>query len=125
MMCPNCNFIEKDEVFGDPATCPKCGAIYEKALRVKALRDKLEREQARAATPVAEEHSKPSRKGSVPPIAKSVDTGAMHVKITDIDLPFWSMVQLLVKWALASIPALLILILIFVGFTSLFGVLFR
>lgn len=29
--------------------------------------------------------------------------------ITDIRIPFWSMVILLVKWALAAIPALLIL----------------
>ena len=42
MKCPNCDFIDKDEAFGDPATCPKCGAIYEKALRVKVLKEQLE-----------------------------------------------------------------------------------
>lgn len=125
MKCPNCDFIEKDEAFGDPAICPKCGAVYEKALRAKAFRDKFEREQAHTVLPAAEGHNKPARKKFVPPTAQAIDTGAMHVKITDIDLPFWSMVQILVKWALASIPALLILMLIFVGFTSLFGVLFR
>jgi hypothetical protein len=32
--------------------------------------------------------------------------------VTDIKIPFWSMVVLLVKWALASIPALIVLIVI-------------
>jgi hypothetical protein len=32
--------------------------------------------------------------------------------VTDIKIPFWSMVVLLVKWALASIPAVIILIII-------------
>lgn len=39
MKCPNCDFIDKDEAFGQPPTCPKCGAIYEKALRVRQLKE--------------------------------------------------------------------------------------
>lgn len=31
------------------------------------------------------------------------------VQITDIEMPFWSMVVFMVKWVLASIPAFLIL----------------
>lgn len=46
MKCPNCDFIDKDEAFGEPATCPKCGAIYEKALKVKQLKNKLEKQKA-------------------------------------------------------------------------------
>jgi len=46
MKCPNCDFTDKDEAFGDPATCPKCGAIYEKALRVQQLKQKLETQKA-------------------------------------------------------------------------------
>lgn len=49
MKCPNCDFIDKDEAFGDPATCPKCGAIYEKALRVQQLKKKLEMQKASSA----------------------------------------------------------------------------
>lgn len=116
MKCPNCDFIEKDEVFGDPATCPKCGAIYEKALRIKAdrerkeLYEKINKETSRSQGSVHHGLS-----GSATPVG---------VKITDIDLPFWSMVQLMVKWALASIPAVLILMLIFVGFISIFRAMF-
>jgi hypothetical protein len=36
----------------------------------------------------------------------------LNVIVTDIHMPFWSMVIFMVKWALASIPAILILALI-------------
>ena len=35
-----------------------------------------------------------------------------EVVVTDVKIPFWSMVVLLVKWAIAAIPALIILIVI-------------
>jgi len=34
------------------------------------------------------------------------------VTIRDIDVPFWRIVMILVKWSIASIPALVILMLI-------------
>ncbi|MDH5535335.1 MAG: hypothetical protein OEZ08_07185 [Betaproteobacteria bacterium] len=40
------------------------------------------------------------------------------VVVTDIRIPFWSMVVLLVKWALAAIPAVIILVLIWVATTA-------
>jgi hypothetical protein len=35
-----------------------------------------------------------------------------EVVVTDIKIPFWSMVVLMVKWAVAAIPALIILLVI-------------
>ena len=35
-----------------------------------------------------------------------------EVVVTDIKIPFWSMVVLLVKWTIAAIPAVIILFLI-------------
>ena len=35
-----------------------------------------------------------------------------EVVVTDIKIPFWSMVVLMVKWAIAAIPAVIILIVI-------------
>lgn len=35
-----------------------------------------------------------------------------EVVVTDIKIPFWSMVVLLVKWTLAAIPAIVILVVI-------------
>ena len=40
-----------------------------------------------------------------------------EVVVTDIKIPFWSMVVLMVKWAIAAIPALIILMLL-VAFIS-------
>lgn len=39
----------------------------------------------------------------------SLDSGERRVVVTDIRMPFWSMVVFMVKWAIASIPALFIL----------------
>jgi hypothetical protein len=35
-----------------------------------------------------------------------------EVVVTDVKIPFWSMVVLMVKWAIAAIPALIILLVI-------------
>jgi len=49
--------------------------------------------------------------------------GVPAVRVVDVDMPFWSMVGFMVKWALASIPALfvvgfiiMIIIAMFTGF---------
>lgn len=35
-----------------------------------------------------------------------------EVVVTDVKIPFWSMVVLMVKWAIAAVPALIILLVI-------------
>lgn len=40
------------------------------------------------------------------------DGSSIHVIVSDVKMPFLSMVIFMVKWAIASVPALLILILI-------------
>ena len=35
-----------------------------------------------------------------------------EVVVTDVKIPFWSMVVLMVKWAIAAIPAVIILMLL-------------
>lgn len=39
-----------------------------------------------------------------------MEVNSNQVVVTDIKIPFWSLVVLLVKWALAAIPAVFILI---------------
>jgi hypothetical protein len=46
------------------------------------------------------------------------------VKVVDLDIPFSQMVVLLVKWAIASIPAVLILFAIVTALGFVFGGLF-
>jgi hypothetical protein len=47
------------------------------------------------------------------------------VVVVDVKIPFWSMVTLLVKWALASIPAIIILFVIGALLSALFGGVFH
>jgi hypothetical protein len=44
-----------------------------------------------------------------------------EVVVTDIKMPFLSMVVFMIKWAIASIPAIIILTLLFGLFSMLFG----
>ena len=39
----------------------------------------------------------------------STEPTLTSVRVIDIDLPFWSIVRLVVKWTIASIPAFLIM----------------
>ena len=47
-----------------------------------------------------------------------------EIVVTDIKIPFWSMVVLMVKWALAAIPAIIILIVIGSVLSMVVGALF-
>lgn len=47
-----------------------------------------------------------------------------EVTVVDIKMPFWSMVVFMVKWAIASIPALIILALLGVMLAGVLGGLF-
>ena len=52
------------------------------------------------------------------------NNGLSHVSIVDIKMPFWSMVVFMVKAALASIPAVIILAFIFSILSGIFGGIF-
>jgi len=49
---------------------------------------------------------------------------AQEVVVTDNKIPFFSMVVLLVKWALAAIPAMIILIIIGMVLSMVLGAMF-
>ena len=51
--------------------------------------------------------------------------GRNEVVVVDIKIPFWSMVVLMVKWTLAAIPAIVILIAIATFISAVFGGLFH
>ena len=48
-----------------------------------------------------------------------------EVVVIDVKIPFWSMVVLLVKWAIAAIPAVIILFAIGAAASLVFGGLFH
>ncbi len=62
---------------------------------------------------------------STAPEAASPGPQTLSVRVTDIRMPFFSMVVFMVKWAVASVPALLMLIvlavLFWMGTVALFG----
>ncbi len=43
------------------------------------------------------------------------------VVVVDVKIPFWSMVILLVKWAIAAIPAMIILLVLAAAFSTVLG----
>mgnify|MGYP001600945672 CR=1 FL=1 len=47
-----------------------------------------------------------------------------EVVVTDVKIPFWSMVVLMVKWAIAAIPALIILLVIGAVASMVFAAIF-
>lgn len=136
MQCPNCEYVATEEAFGDPAKCPDCGVYYAKALANKIRKDNAEaaraaeREMATAAPSVVENIRESVKAGRARRAeeeaaklrAKSAAL-ARPVIVVDINMGFWSMVQFMVKWALATIPAALILLLFFGGAASIFGLL--
>lgn len=44
-----------------------------------------------------------------------------RIAVVDIDLPFWRMVAILVKWSFAAIPAMIIISIIYAVFFGLIG----
>lgn len=117
MKCPNCDFIERDEAFGNPPTCPKCGAVYAKALRARQLK-----EAQQPAAPV-----KPSVVAGVAAgVAQArrereqreLDMASREVIVAGIDIPFWQLVMLMVKVCIAAVPAIFILFILLRGLAS-------
>jgi hypothetical protein len=47
-----------------------------------------------------------------------------RVAIADIDIPFWRMVAIMIKWTLAAIPAFIVISIIFGIIGAAFGLLF-
>jgi hypothetical protein len=48
-----------------------------------------------------------------------------EVVVVDVKIPFWSMVVLLVKWSLAAIPAIIILVALATAFSAVLGGVFH
>ena len=47
-----------------------------------------------------------------------------HTVITDIDIPFWRLVVIFIKWALAAIPATIVVMIIVMIVAAVFGGIF-
>ena len=134
MKCPNCDFIDKDDAFGEPAKCPKCSAIYEKALRVRQLRDQVDAQRsAKIQTNPASSALKSKLENAAEAVAdgrrnreaieteKTKKRERQMVIVADIDMPFMSMVSFMIKWGIAAIPAMAVLFILYWGAVSIFS----
>jgi len=109
MQCPKCGYEPTlSEVQRSPSDCVKCGVNYEGYARsVEAQRQAREAEQAQAVANFVAPHVRKMA---------ADNRGAQPVVIVDAQMSFNSMVWFMVKWSIAAIPALMILITI--GFLS-------
>lgn len=144
MQCPKCNYEPTmAEMQSSPDECPSCGVYYSKAKATPpkpAPKDPWELEKkiigkvsaglsgARVAVDEARElrAADQDERESIQR-ASQRKSSRIHGEVTvvDVDLPFWSMVQLMVKLALAAIPAAIIIAIIFAGFSAIFGLIGR
>lgn len=141
MQCPNCDHDAPDIEFGKPSRCPSCGAYYEKALLAKQSRDakatanakltEQEQKEAEKRSRIAREEAALDRYDKVLKedkqrhaqlaAEKRISDADRSVIVTDIQMPFWSMVRFMVKSTLAAIPALIILLIFALIVTAIFG----
>ena len=115
MQCPKCGYEPTlKELQSSPGDCVACGVNFEKYQQIQA-READEAAQKRGAIAAAKKSS-PAVWGAL-----QRHPGAQPVVVIDIQMNFWSMVGFMVKWAFATIPAILIIMLIVWGFVSWLG----
>jgi hypothetical protein len=105
--------------------------IFEEEAFEAARRTLREREGKALYEPknIQQSHQKPANDGT----GRTQDQGPIQIEsrshtaephpvlIIDFNMPFWSIVRFMIKFALASIPAIVILILLFAVFSAIFG----
>lgn len=136
-MCPKCSYVRQPGDDAPDYECPSCGVVYAK---FEAAQQKVQRDLQAPAPPAA----KPERL-STARVAKCEDCGGLvsrlavscvhcgrpfggdedelgaPVSVVDVRMKFWSMVFFMVKWSIAVIPAVLILMLVVTLFGGIFA----
>lgn len=110
MQCPKCHYEPTlAEMQSSPESCARCGSAF--SARDAWLGAKVSVEQLRA-------YEEEKKRGKP---EKPLPRGASPMVVVDFDMPFMSMVALLVKLAIAAIPAIIILKLIVWALASALG----
>ena len=73
----------------------------------------------------AAELTRKGKRAAINKINNTSNKGTQTVEVSNFDMPFWSMVVFMVKWAIASIPAILILMILFAIFGGFFFAIFN
>ena len=115
--CPRCkqDLQASSELIGQFAECPSCGHDIQVHApeQPPAISKIIKPDERVESVQLTESDLLPTN--TIPPSAVN------KVIITDVKIPFWSMVILMVKWSIAAIPAFIILSIL--G-SILFGILF-
>lgn len=74
-------------------------------------------------TPATDPWAPPAGAPVVSGSHKSSRDAGQRIILTGVDIPFWSLVRLLLKLVLAALPALLVLIIVLTALASLAGAL--
>ncbi|MGD9202443.1 MAG: hypothetical protein PVI26_12830 [Chitinispirillia bacterium] len=102
--CPNCSReIRVAKEKGRMSRCPYCDEIFSIAKNMRV---------ANVSKPVKPRHTGIT---NIDP----TDTGK-NIEITGVNIPFWKLTGFMLKWIIASIPSLVIIILIILVITHLF-----
>jgi len=123
MECPKCGYEPTmAEHTSSPDICSSCGVVYAKVKASGMIADASDRSGGFAGAKAAVAASRKER------TEQEANEGMRRtapgfVSVTDINMPFWSMVQFMVKLALASIPAIIILMILLAGLTSFLSLL--
>ena len=123
--CQHCNelvFVFQ-AVGGEIAECKKCGEKNTIPENAEGISDAEIKSEHTISDAFDDGNNKQSDSKTIEVSThKGNSTQFQPVTIEDIKMPFGSMVQFMVKWAIASIPAFIILFLIGMMVMGVFGV---
>ena len=123
--CQHCNelIISKFLKVGEIAKCKKCGEKNTIPENAEGISDAEIKSEHTISDAFDDGNNKQSDSKTIEVSThKGNSTQFQPVTIEDIKMPFGSMVQFMVKWAIASIPAFIILFLIGMMMMGVFGV---
>jgi DNA-directed RNA polymerase subunit RPC12/RpoP len=126
LACPECSndILLTDEWIGHEAECPTCGQKFTVPKQTPVIKQVATKSAFRKKTSTSQR--KPKTTGQTQSTTKS-SQGTVNqqsptkVKVVDIEMGFGSMVVFIIKWTLASIPAMIILFLIVLLISLVFG----
>lgn len=127
--CPKCGYERGVGEQAPAGQCPSCGIIYAKydpavEKRRQDLAQLAEKRRARGDfDDISDEVAPPHGRGEAQvKVAANPEHNTnrdwpsqINVKVVDIEMSFWSMVKFMVKWAFASIPAVIIIVLLVIS----------
>lgn len=121
--CQHCNelIISKFLKIGEMAECKKCGEKNTIPKSAEGISESEIKSEHTISDSFNDGSNKQSNSKTIE-VSATQSHNANEVIITDIKMKFGSMVEFMVKWAVASIPAFIILCIIGLIVAGIFGI---